>query len=109
MTDSEVERPTFSHVSIMLLLELEAARVKLLVITLMPFVSELSVSTADALDPSTLRIVSRGSLDIKTTLFPSLVHASEFEFTVVQVQVTVSPEHIVCLSQITEVVSAVSI
>ena len=108
MTDSEVERPTFSHVSIILLLELEATRVKLLMITLIPFVSELFMSTANVLEPSTLRLVSRGSPDVKDTLFPSLVHACEFEFAVVQVQVTGSPEHTVCLSQTTKVVSAAS-
>jgi hypothetical protein len=108
MMDFEVERSIFSHVSI-LLLELEATKVKLLVITLRPFMLELSVSTAkNVLEPVTLHLISEGSLDIKNTLFPSLVHASEFELSVVQVQVTVSPGHTDCLSQSIEVVFTVN-
>jgi hypothetical protein len=107
MTDSEAERSIFSHVSTVLL-ELEATNVKLLLSTLMRFILELFVSTANALEPVTLRLVSRGSLDVNNSLFPLLVHASAFEFPTVHMQVTVSPGHTDCLSQSTEVVSTIA-
>lgn len=107
MTGSEVERSTFSHVST-LPLEPEATNVRLLVITLMPFASELSVSTANVLEPVTLRLVLGGSVEANINLSPLLVQASVLEFPVVQIQVTCSPEHTDCLSQLTEVVSKIA-
>ena len=102
MTDVVVERSVFSHAS---MLVVEATKVRLLVITLIPFVLELFVSTADVFEPATLRLVNRGSLDKKVSVLPLIIHASVFEFAVVQVTVTVSPEHTDCLSQVIEVVS----
>ena len=102
MTDVVAERSVFSHVSMLIV---EATNVRLLVITLIPFVAELLVSTADVFEPATLRLVDRGSVDVKVSVLPLIIHTSVFEFAVVQVTVTVSPEHTDCLSQVTEVVS----
>jgi hypothetical protein len=104
MVDSEVERSTFSHVNLM---ELEATKVRLLVITLMPFLLELSVRVANVLEPFTLRLDPRVSIDANVRLFSLLVQVREVEFPVVQVQVTVSPGHTDCLSHSIEVVSIV--
>ena len=109
MTDSEVGRSTFAHVSTTLLPKLEATKVRLLVITLIPLVSEVSASTAYVLEPVKSRLVPRGSVDAKVRLFPLLVQVSVFEFPVVQVQVTVSPRHTDCLSQTIEVVSKIAV
>ena len=104
ITDLEVEWSTFSHVS---MLVIDTMKVKLLVITLMPFVSELFVSTANVLEPVTSRLVSRGSVEVNISRFPSLLHSSVLEFSIVQVQVTVSPRHTDCLSQTTEVAATI--
>ena len=107
--DSEIER-SLEHVSTLLLeLVLEVTKVRLLVITLMPFTLEFSVSTANVLEPVTLRLISTESVDANISRSPLLVQESVFEFPVVQVQVTVSPEHTVCLSQLIKVVSTVAL
>ena len=102
ITDSEVERSTFPHMSTLLI---DATNVILLMITLIPFLSEFSVRTADVLDPFTFCLISRGSFAANINLFPLVVHTSVFEFPVVQVQVTVSPGHTDLLSHVTEVSS----
>ena len=102
MADSEVERSMFSHVN---LIEIEATKVRLLVITVIPFLLELFVRIANVLEPLILRLVPRASVDANVSLSSLLVQASEVEFPVVQVQVTVSPEHEDCLSQSIEVAS----
>ena len=94
----EIERSTFSHISMWVM---EATKVKLLMITTIPFVSELLVSTANVLE-LVLSLVNRGSVDEKVNVLPFVVQASVVEFPVVQVQVTVSPGHADCLSQVTE-------
>lgn len=104
MADSEVERSMFSHVN---LIELEATKVRLLVITVIPFLLELSVRVANVLEPFILRLVPRVSVDPNVSLFSLSVQESEVEFPVVQVQVTVSPGHADCLSQSIEVASIV--
>ena len=100
MIDSDVERSTFSHVSI-LLIELEATNVRLLVITLIPFMSELFVRIADVLEPFISCLLSRGSFDVNTSLALLVTQTRAFEFPVVQVQVTLSLGHVDCLSQTT--------
>ena len=87
---------------------LEATNVRLLVITLMPFLSELSVSTANVLEPVTSRLVCTGSVDANISRSLLLVQPSVFEFPVMQVQVTCSPGHTDCLLQMTEVVSKIA-
>lgn len=77
-------------------------------ITLMPFVSELSVITAYTL-ADILRLVSGVSFDVKVSVLPLVIHTSMFEFAVVQVQITVSPGHADSLSQVTEVASKTAI
>ena len=81
-------------------------KVRLLMITLKPFLLEFSVSTANVLEPVTLRLVCRGSVDEKAKLFPFIVvQLRAFEFHVTQMQVTVSPGHTDCLSQVVEITS----
>ena len=104
MADSEVERSMFSHVN---LIELEATKVRLLVITVIPFLFEVFVRVANMLEPFILRLVPRASVDANVSLSSLSVQASEVEFPVVQVQVTVSPEHADCLSQSIEVASKI--
>ena len=70
-------------------------------ITLIPFVSELSVRTAYVLGPNTLCLVIRGSLDINSSLVPLIVQASALEFPVAQIHVIVPPGHTDCLSHVT--------
>ena len=81
--------------------------VKMLVITLTSFVSEISVSITNALDPRTLCLIIKESFAINSSLFPLLIQASEFEFPVAQVQVTVSPGHTDCLSHVTRAAPAI--
>ena len=102
-------RSIFSHVSIIMGSFEEMLTVILLMITLILFTLEFSVSTANVLDPDTFRLVSRGSVDVNINLFPLLIQASEVEFPVIQVHVTVSPVHTDCLSHVTRVASAISI
>ena len=101
-----IVRSTFSHVSNNSGSLKETVSVILLMITLIPFTLEFSVSTAIALDPGTFRCVCRASSDVNTSLFPLLSQASEVEFPVIQVHVTASPGHTDSLSHVTRVVSA---
>ena len=105
MADSEIERSMFSHVNLIELLE--AMKVRLLMITVIPFLLEVFVRVANVLEPLILCLVPRASVDANVSLLSLLVQASEVEFPVVQVQVTVSPGHADCLSQSIEVVSTV--
>ena len=91
-----------------MLVVLEEINVILLIITLTPFVSEFSVSTADILKPFALSLVRGGSFDANSSLVPLIIQVSAFEFPVVQMQVTVSPGHADCLSQSIEVMSIVA-
>ena len=103
ITDLEVERSTFSHIS---MLVIEGINERLLMITLTPFVSEFSVSTADVFTkPLATCLVNRGSFDAKSSLLLFIIHVSAFEFPVVQMHVTISPGHADCLSQSIEVMS----
>ena len=52
-----------------------------------------------------MHLVSRGSVDINTSLLPLLIHANAFEFPVAQVHVSLSPGHTDCLSHITKIAS----
>lgn len=106
ITDFENERSTFSHVS---MLFIEAMKVRLLMITLMPFLSEFSLSTANVPEPFTLCLISRGSVDVKFSVLLPITHESVFDLPVAQTQVTVSPGYADCLSQITEVASTINI
>ena len=92
----------------MLVLFVEAMKVRLLMITLTPFLPEFSVSTANVLVPFTLRLVSGGSFDANTSLLPSLIHISVFEFPVIQVQVTASLGQTDSLSQSNIVASTIA-
>ena len=106
-TDSVDERSTFSHITTLLIL-LGVMKVRLLTITLTPFLSEFSAITANVLELFTSRLVIRGSFDANSSLLPSVIHTSVFEFPVLQVQVTVSPGHTDCWSQSTEVESTIA-
>ena len=68
-------------------------------ITLIPFISEFSVSMANEFDAEILRLVDTGSFDINCTPVPFIIQANVFEFPVAQVQVTVSPGHTDVFSQ----------
>jgi hypothetical protein len=95
-----IARSTFRHVST--ISSEEALTVRLLMITLIPFTSEFSVSTANEFDTDMLRLVSTGLFDMNCTLLPFVIQASVSEFPVVQVQVTVPPGHTDGLSQSTK-------
>ena len=77
--------------------------VRLLVIIRTPLVTELPLSTANALEPCTLCLVSKESSEVNSIFGPLIFHASAFEFSVAQTQVTVSPGHADCLLQVSEV------
>ena len=93
-----IERSTFRHVSTMF--SEEAPTVRLLMITLIPFMSEFSVSIANEFDADMSRLVCKGSLDINCTSVPLIIQANVFEFPVAHIQVTVSPGHTDFLSQV---------
>ena len=109
MTVFFLARSAFSHVSITSVsVELVGTpTVILLMITLTPFLSEVSTSTENILESGTRRIVNGESVDVndKLNLSSLFVQTSVFESPVVQVQVTASPGHTVCLSHITEAAS----
>ena len=100
-------RSTFSHVSTISESFEEIIAVKLLAITLIPFSLEFSVRIANVLVPDTFCRDSRASVDVNKSLLPLLIQASEVEFPVVQVHVTVSPGHTDLRSHVTRVVSAI--
>lgn len=100
---------TFSHVSIISETSEETLIVKLLIITLIPFTSEFSVSTANWFDPDTFCRIGTAAVDVNESVFPLLVQASESELPVIQVHVTVLPEHTASLSQVTRLASVISV
>ena len=99
----EVERPTFSHRINRSVPLMKAVAVRLLAITLIPFLSYVSVRIPNVLEPVILCLVSKGSLDAKTSLPSSVTHISVFELPVAHSQVTVSPGHTDRLSQVIEI------
>ena len=99
----EIEWSTFSHVKIWVM---EATKVKSLLITTIPLVSEALVSTANVFE-LILSLVSGGSADEKVNVLPFIIQESVVEFPVVQIQVTVSPGHADWLSQVTDAASTI--
>ena len=98
-----VEPLTFSHVN-KIVSDVEAIKVRLLVITLTPFVLELPVSTAVVLEPLSSRLVSGGSSAVNSSLLPLFnTQANAFEFPIAEAHVTFSPRHADCLSHVIEV------
>lgn len=103
--DFSIAWSTFSHVSI--IRSFEKLAVRLLIITLIPFTSEFSVSTANVLDPGTSCCISKGSFDPNVNLVLLIVQASEVELPVAQLHVITSPGHADILSHVIWTISAI--